>query len=184
MQTEIARVVPWPSYDDFGVDWWDVVVVDRTKTVRLAFSRRLNRFAKSTDLRFLRRGNPKAFAAASACVEATFETGHKAAKTGHSAENAGQTDGTNPRACARSIAPNEEVSHCPIVPNNGTGHTVGRDTLIRGTGQTGEARPSHPACTGNWTHLSALNLIADHDAGIAVDAEKLKRARVLLGRSE
>lgn len=72
-----AQIVPWPSYDEHGTDWWEVLVVDRVKVVRLSFSRRLNRFAKTSQLRFLRRGNPKAFAAARECVTFTFGVGHE-----------------------------------------------------------------------------------------------------------
>jgi hypothetical protein len=35
----------------------------------------------------------------------------------------------------------------------------------------------------NWTHIAALNLIADHAAGIEVDPLKLEAARNIVARA-
>lgn len=34
----------------------------------------------------------------------------------------------------------------------------------------------------SWVHIAALNLIADHEAGIAVDPKRLEAARSLIAK--
>ena len=67
-----AEIIPWPTYDERGTDWWTVRIEDGAKTIDLAFSRRLYRFARGSEFRFARRQNPAGLHAAWDLVTATF----------------------------------------------------------------------------------------------------------------
>ena len=97
-------------------------------------------------------------------------------KTGHLAEKTGHADGTF-LARARPYGDKPRMSQCPVVPKNGTQRGK------RGTGHSGlSASTSHPTRAGSmtWAHISALNIMADHAAGISVSPMKLEAARKLL----
>lgn len=57
---------------------------------------------------------------------------------------------------------------------------VGQDTRPRGPASRPPAAPSIAKKPMTWLHIAALNLIADHDAGIAVNQLKLEAARKLV----
>lgn len=43
------EIEPWPSFDEHGRDWWNVRVVGRCGSFSLGWSRRLQRFADSSE---------------------------------------------------------------------------------------------------------------------------------------
>lgn len=95
-------------------------------------------------------------------------------KTGHFNENTGHRNGTGV-ARARSYAAKKDLSHCPVVPKNGTQQGDVWDGTLRPSAYT-----SPLVKTGwNWMHIAALNLIDDAKAGIAVDPGRLAAAKAV-----
>lgn len=101
-------------------------------------------------------------------------------KTGHFGKNTGHSTGTLPRARARPFGEDSEVSHCPSVPNNGTGQLFERDKAV-GQDKSGFKAGPVPSSFGGWMQIAAMNLLADHRAGLVVDARRLDAAKQLLG---
>ena len=121
------------------------------------------------------------------------KTGHSAEKTGHSTgHEAGHSRARTPYSVGMS-----RLSHGTQrrdIGTRDTGHSVeeiGTDRASEhgtcpqgppGTDtshvpQSGQGRAKTAA---SWIHLAAMNTIADHDAGLIVDAGKLQRARVVV----
>lgn len=71
--------------------------------------------------------------------------------------------------------------------SRGTHSDAGRDIGEVGQDRRPSGRPSHPTAAPSiakkpmtWLHIAALNLIADHEAGLPVGATNLEAARRLM----
>ena len=109
------------------------------------------------------------------------------AETGHSDESAGHVTGTSSRSRAplRGDVPNVPGTYGAQQTGtlrgwDGTSRSASltRDIPSHGTGKRARAKPGGQ----NWMHLAAMNLIADADAGIEVDALRLQAARAIVAR--
>jgi hypothetical protein len=75
----------------------------------------------------------------------------------------------------------EDVTVSPVTLQGDTRKGDSDRTPLRAS-RHHHPQPSHAKTPMTWLHVAALNLIADHEAGIAVSPAKLAAARQLLGR--